>query len=208
MRNILFEAYNSLDAALMKGVNAGVRAHNWITGGTKRELAHTFVAVAPIFETIRGMHILPVDILLTLPFFLFISHYYQGMYKEIEEREDAARKNELKDGYAEEWKNSIGRMGGYLWTGIGCAYEGLAIVYPREGYFTSDRREASICRLIGDTLYGASFFVMCADELPPRKNCVRRGLEKVTEWYEAPKAQPAPVPVPVALQVSLMTGGA
>lgn len=49
---------------------------------------------------------------------------------------------------------------------------------------------------IGHSLRGASYYVMRADYIQPRKNCFRRGIDKLSEIVEQYKAKPMPAPLP------------
>jgi len=205
MRNILFEGYNFLDAALMKGVNAGVRAYNWTTGGTKFELAKNLSMTAPVLESIGFLNIDPSSAAICIFNYLAISHIDQRVFEDIDKAERNALGMNALSSFAEKNKNTICRFNGLWWPSIG-SY--LYFISSRtDGYFVHDRTETNMAILIGNFIRGGSHFIMRADYLPPRKNCVQRGLEKLAEWQEAATAKPAVQNVPVALQLSILSGG-
>ena len=204
MRNILFEGYNLLDAALMKGVNAGVRAYNWTTGETKFELAKNLSITAPVLESIGFFNYALILGAICTSIYLAMSHSDQRLFEDIDKAERNASEMNALSVIAEQRKNIICRVNGTWWPLIG-SY--LYFTSSRtNGYFIQDRTETDMAILIGNFIRGGSHFIMRADYLPPRKNCVQRGLEKLAELQEAAITKPTVQNVPVALQFSMLSG--
>ncbi len=202
MRNILFDSYNALDVALMKGVNAGVRAYNWTTGGTKFELARNLSMTAPVLESIGFLNYGPGSAAICILAYLALSHLDQKIFKEMDEAERNASEMDALSLSAEQKKNTICRLNSWGWPSFG------SFIYftssHTDGYFIHDRTETDMIKLAGNFIRSGSHFVMRTDYLPPRKNCVQRGLEKLAEWQEAATAKPAVQNVSVALQLSML----
>jgi len=196
MSNIISKSYGTLDEAIMKGVNASVRAYNWTTGKTKADLANKLLTVAPIFES-AGFIGMGYNNLFNLGtaicmsgFYMFISHHNQRDNKEMEVVEQRALENSCLDFKVESWKNSAVFVGP-MWVISGSC----------NGYFGMTRSDglSSTNYLIafGNLVRSASFYVMRADYFPPRKSAIKKGLEKlaeIAESYKAPQIQPVPVP--------------
>ena len=206
MRNVLFEGYNALDAMLVKSINVGVKAYNWTTGGTKFELAKNLSMTAPVLESIGFINDNPIVALTLLtPFYLFLSHIDQKKFEEIDKAERRAFETNALNLAAENEKNYYCRFNGCWWLlGGSCDY---SISSHSFGYFIQDKTGTDKIQLTGTTIRAISHYVMRVDYLPPRKSCVKRGLEHLAQWYEATKAQPVAAPVPVALQFSMLSGG-
>jgi hypothetical protein len=177
------------DAAVMVGVNNGVRAWNWTTGRTKSDLANMMLTTALVSETaviiadspnvaagvVMGSLILMVD--------GFFVHTRQKRNKETERLEEAALKGGMLDLEVEKHKFA-NKMAGQFFLGSSLMFSALSK---------------------GDTLYNAlwmakgglmapSFYVMRADSLPPRKSAFKRAREKISEMLRESQPQPAPSP--------------
>ena len=196
MSNIFSNAYEKLDDAIMKGVNASVRAYNWTTGKTKADLANKLLTIAPIAESTGfiGMSYNHLSLLPGLLFisgsFVFISHITQERNKETDMLEQKALEDGCLDYRVELRKENEGKLGPIC-----------AIAAGLQGKFAITRQDylefTGYLVAGGNLVRSASYYVMRADYLPPRKSAVKKGLEKLAEIIEEYKPlifQPAPVP--------------
>ena len=186
----IVDAYVYVDRGIMRGVNMGVHAWNWTTGETKSQLANKLLTLAPIAETVGFS--LPrraeddtlsylVSGLFWLPFGILVSHSTQRTNEKIEMCEEKAADSCLKDIYAEGMKE-LYKFLGALW-GSDSFFQ--ASLGTRADYHSHSNLIA-----VGAAMRGASFYIMRADYLPPKKNCLRRGADKLKEIVESYKPQP------------------
>ena len=162
--------YDKLDDAIMPGVNAGVRAWNWTTGGTKADFANTLT-----FFSLggAGTGIIFSEASVSLPNAFFGALLYTAIPAFIydnnqrEGKELRAFYNMRKDVSVESEKGFSKTIGH-----VGLASSTLAIPF---GY-SKDKLLHTIggIALLGQSL---SFYVMAADPIFPRKNCISRGIE-------------------------------
>ena len=167
--------------------NLLTKSYNWTFGGTKLDLANELLTIAPILETIGFMNAGPIYGALFTPLYLLISHTNQINNKNRYEREIKALEKNSLDLNAERIKRLDLPMA-LMWGSVS-----LLNVIPthQKGYFTDDRDQTNLIKATGHFLRGSSFLVMLADNLPPRKNCVSRGIEKLAEFTNSytPKTQ-------------------
>lgn len=165
-----------VDDIIMKGVNNGVRAWNWTTGMTKADLANIMLAGSVIAESVGvGM-----DNKSLAPFvFLTMGSFavrFQFLNSKIEKMENDASESNAKSAKAENYKEKYRSTGSSHFM-LGGVFESFSI--PNLGW----------------TLFSAglgiidatSFYVMRADNPPPRKNCLSRGWEKTIGWLRVPE---------------------
>mgnify|MGYP001558693843 FL=1 len=188
--------FTKLDDAVMGGVNAGVRAYNWTTGGTKKDLANNLLTMAPI-STVGGYLPLIADYpaagLAILPFtgLLFaLTHVRQLQNNISSQREESAREKNSLDMSVEKNKTSR-KILGYMLAGLS-TYQMQGILTVPEPYCFAN------VGLMGDCLLRAgSEFTMCADYIPPRKNCVKRGWEELEKRIAEYRPETGGLPQPV-----------
>lgn len=192
MTNIFENAYSALDESIMKGINKGVKAWNWTTGKTKADLANGLLTAAPMLECLGLLKVSPYSlipgILASIPF-LFITHITQKSNREMEKVEASALDKNALDFrlYAYEKTNSLI---GPLWLVISGMQGSL-------GYFERNRNwEDNFFLASGHFLRSMSYYVMRTDYFPPRKSCVKRGLDKLDSILEEYRARPREVPIP------------
>lgn len=168
------------DRTLMKGVNASVQAYNWTTGGTKAQLANnlqTLGAITLSFGAGINLGVLKGVFFATAA--LPSAHITQSYNVDIERDEDNAISKGLKDSSVEISKN-MRAFGGYLFMAIP--------LISSSSYFDSDVSSfEKIGRSVIDLAFvswGLSHHVMRADYLPPRKNCVFRGVDALKKAYK------------------------
>ena len=180
-RGLVSKAYDAVDDTVMYGVNKMVRGYNWTTGGTKAELANGFLVGATVT--------IPVGILLINPVFgsvftliaLPSIHYKQKKNVEIERKEAKAFERGLCDIDVEEYKER-NRVSGEFNIAFSVS----------NGYFgLSPNNEPNILVGMGCGLFALDIYVMRADNLPPRKNCFKRGAEKLKDIVSSYSPKPA-----------------
>ncbi|MBU0907160.1 MAG: hypothetical protein KKD18_01125 [Nanoarchaeota archaeon] len=186
--NKIERAYESIDRALMSGANAMIHAWNWTTGETKAQLANKTITISTVaagtayfvFSPICGFALTPIHIL--------CSHILQRKNTEIEDRELKAIKSRCLDSHVVKCKDIYKSQAPFT-VGGGTGVVGL-------GCYENEIRENLGYALIGASmiLVGASEYMMRADNLPPRKNCVERGVDWLEEKVREYKAQPAVQP--------------
>lgn len=180
--------YEKLDSALMEGVNSGVRAWNWTTGRTKADLANLLLGVTPILDSMSQL-VEPnpskyAMLALLLSTSSIYAHYQQKRNSAMEKIEAKALESNAKSMDVERYnQNNKGFQCPY-WMGLG-------------GVLTAMPSKNCSNQFIGasDVMRGLSFYVMRADYLPPKKNCLSRAMDKVSDAIA--QASQVPVPVPV-----------
>ena len=187
MEKNIFNLQEKIDDALMYAVNKGVKAWNYTTGRTKKDLANSLLTVAPIFEGAGFINMNPVLGVLLAGCFLHSSHRDQKFNNKFEIIEEKAKEKGvlLPPEYY-----TLNKTQGY-------GFVVLAGVQTSLGYSTDNVG----CYIvgIGHNLRALSNFVMCAEDLPPRKNVFVRAKNKIKEklseinWNIAP--QPVQIPV-------------
>ncbi len=167
-----------IDTTIMSGVEAGVYAWNWATGRTKTDLAN-FLSVAGSTALLvgayqrslaEGLAYTPLTTIWTLMHIK--TNNRQQRLEEINRNKEAIDLKIFNHNY-------INKSAGYALSTLGI----LGAKFSLMG--------------IGSLLWGASHFVMCADNYPPRKNCLSRGVEKLAEtlkgYFECPQTEPTPI---------------
>lgn len=201
-KGMIGKAYNWLDNQIMKGVNAGVRAYNWTTGRTKLDLAKNLLCGAPVVENIGIATLSPYNLFLSVPVSILTSCLQYGIHTHLYNREINALEKNARDALVELEKKTMCRLGGWAFPLFGLLY--FAPVRDTSGRYSTNDLFGTYCA-IGMGLRGLSYWVMCADNLPPRKNCFSRGFNKLKEYAAAIKdaVQPASQPAPVAVQTTM-----
>jgi len=164
--------------------NKAVRAYNWTTGKTKADLANKLLTIAPIAESVGMIIISPILSTFT-PLTLLGSHMAQKENSRLEELELDALDLHAKNSEAEKYKN-YARFFGPILLATGNLLS-----------FSSPFNKASegFCVFgAGIVIRGSSYYFMRADPLLPRKNVVRRAVDRLEEILEKHKTLPAPVP--------------
>jgi len=172
---MIYEAYNKLDNALMYGVNKTVQAWNWTTGRTKADLASLqIVSGSVLFNTLSCVDN-PRSLIFGIPLSTLVIFYMNHEFKQSEKKEVDALEKEARDLSVEKEKRRYQTLG-YI-----CNFLGMVKI-PRMPLYA-----------LSDISLGSSFYTMRAEYLPPRKDCVRRGLEKLAKTLDKITA-PAPEP--------------
>ena len=171
--------YEKLDSALVYGANKLVRGWNWTTGSTKGTLGNSLVLTAPFVEG-YGLYIVSptntcffVSALITATGISIISNIKQ-------EREEMRLLDKMvKANYRYEKLNeSTGFVFGLL-----ALADSIPLGNTNDSYFETVA--------VGNGIRSMSHYIMRADPLPPRKNCLSRGLDKLSEFIEGYKRREA-----------------
>jgi hypothetical protein len=179
MTNPLKFAYNKLDDGIMSLANAAVHAWNWTTGRSKADLANllflsamgTGVYSGSVSDGLAGA--IGSTVISSVPTYQFCSRNMR-----IEEQEKKATNAALKSGDAEiakAWNKYFLCPFGLILESVS-VIAGLSETSPEPGKFNS-----RACLNLELGLIGFSFYVTRADYLPPRKNCISRGIDILEE---------------------------
>lgn len=183
------------DKAIVKAGNAILGSYNWVTGGTKRDLIRKTAIGIPILNTFAeaqysifsGDDIKKTIFLAALALFASATNSAVriGMYKNIIEGEEGVRGKPFKDSGAEYTKNLLSRLGNPVDATLSAAQ--APFIFPIFAPYILEN------------------IILCADDLPPRKNCFSRGAdwisEKVSEVREKYARSPQPAYVPAGREV-------
>ena len=203
-RGLIEKMYRKIDDAIMKGVNTGIKAYNWTTGGTKVELANGLLTSAPILECfgvaygLSLMHtsqnpaqnnpLLYVAYLIT-PAMIFVSHSNQKKFERMTNLEERALKASMLDFEVETIKDSL-KVTGPAQISVG------AMIYSN--YLLQNGKNGSEMLIpisIGAGLRGLADYIMRANNLPRQKNFLKRGMDNVKNLCKILTIEPAKIPI-------------
>jgi hypothetical protein len=183
--------YDRIDELTLSMANEAVHAWNWTTGGTKTGLAKLLATVGLV--AIPASRFMVFDeytpSVITSLFFAPLVPLSYAMFNHQEKREAKALEDGMKDLVAERAKDTY-KMWGQI-DMAGCLFEagsGISEAYRAE---RNNHAVGSEIAAAGLGSLGMSFLVMCADNLPPRKNCISRGIDSLKEWYAQTSLQPS-----------------
>jgi len=171
--------YERFDKFMMNRTNEAVQAWNWTTGRTKSDLASILTVGANFALVCTGYdHNVHTGNILA-PICLLNAALSPRYLKKREEKEISAAERGLKDLEVEAQKQVEKLIGTYYMTvaPIVALIPGIGSTFSRDAMITSG-------------LFAASNYVMRADCLPPRKNALSRGLEKIRETLQEAVLQP------------------
>jgi len=195
---MIIKAYNALDSLVMKGVNKAVKAWNWTTGGTKADLANAMliypVSGANLAYLINSANIYPVSVALTALILYHTSFIFPKVNREWEKREIEAAENGLKDHLVEYNTRFAKVCGPIMLTFTPGHLAEMSIPLEDQTRFTQYNTSQEAFQTVFFGLYGASFYIMRADNLPRQKSCVRRGYDSLVESMQKATLRPAPIP--------------
>jgi len=192
-----------IDKGVMYLANKAVHGWNWTTGKGKADLANLLFLLgsgACIGGDVvkKDYHMVEVGGIV-----LGIGSIAYGLYnKKVERLERDALKREAKSFDAEVYKHILKSVGNFLL----CAASGF-IAFNLSSHNDLEKNPEAHSLKTGALIFNAglamiasSSFVMRADYLPPRKNCLARGWEKAKEIAEkySQILNPQPQPQPVA----------
>lgn len=202
------ESYQKVDRALVYGANKAVRAWNWTTGGTRANLANNLLTVVPVVETagcLIGAAYLPdktVSAIVTMqiPFgaagIIKATHETQKDNEQEDRMEAEALESRAKDPYVEIGKESH-KKNSYIYGGVSASSVGFgcavfnAPVPPVAHELYSSFALGALGFSAGFGLRAVAECVMRADLVKPRKDCVRRGIDKLSEIVNNYSRKPA-----------------
>ena len=183
MANIIDRAFQKIDKVMEETANNAVRAYNWTTGRTKRDLANNMQVLAVIPESAGSFLDGKSYSLAMLPWSLFTTALFCKRNDEQNELEERAKNKMTLDGYVDKVIKPENKAGSYAYGAFSLLIGGTC---PISGILYQ-----SLGCSLGFGLRSASFYVMNADDLPPRKNCIQRGIESIIETYKSAAAQPS-----------------
>lgn len=190
MSKMIGKLYQKFDDGLMYLANKGLHAYNWVTGGTKADLANDFQAFAPIADVLGLAAVHPIFGLIGAPLSLLASHVGQKVNSNIESLEKKAIEVGAKD-----WEVELKKEDYHLLSGIssaaGAGYVTLGSVVEAAN---CDGRFAYLMGM-GVFARSSAFYVMRCDYLPPRKNVFKRAKEKLDDAIQSYTREPAKVKV-------------
>ena len=191
MENPLFKVYQSLDDCLMYGTNKAVQTWNWTTGRTKSELANTLLSIASVSEStavcIYGFSTLEFIPLATIASASSVhcTHLIQKENASNEQRERSALEKSCLDSEVEKNKSK------YCFWGVVFGATGTGILLTSDALGNKVNDVNAIYKKAANSLVGTGFvirsvanYVMRADNLPPRKDCVNRAIAQVKDICE------------------------
>ncbi|MFA5855967.1 MAG: hypothetical protein WC867_01305 [Candidatus Pacearchaeota archaeon] len=179
--------YDKFDKVATYGANQIVKSWNWTTGGTKSDLAvflHTsgwgvFTTGVAISNKIFGA--------MTVPISIGLSYVNFQIFKDQEKLENQFKDKEVKS-YDVEKRRGVNFLLGGFFSGLSGVNLLSAPEYPVLG--NNQEYISNTLQGCGQTLLALSYYVMNADSLPPRKNCLSRGLDYLVESVESYKNEP------------------
>jgi hypothetical protein len=185
---MLKKAYEKVDALIMGTANKVVRAWNWTTGGTKSSLATLLnglgaVAIPAGSYCVTHEGVFPAVV---GAFTLSFTCCYNRANKTIEGEEIKAAEDGMKNAHAEIAKENF-KVGGYILAPTSLATVELPSL-AQAAHQRVSQGDTACADLIGlgAFCYASSFFVMNAENLPPRKNCLSRGIDSLKELLDKP----------------------
>jgi len=196
--NPFLSAYELLDSAIMKGANSALRAYNWATGGTKTELSNDILTIAAVLDSAMIIQN-PLTGAIYTSLQVYNSHFTQIVNNFQEKSENKALENGAKDIWVEN-RNKLNCLLGNMWGVSG--YFHLMLSYS---FFQANNINAipEAVLIAANLSRGLAHHVMRLEGMPPRKNCISRGLEKLTYAYESATAKPTLAPAALQEQNSL-----
>lgn len=192
MSNRFEEIYESLDAKLLAGAEKAVQAWNWTTGRTRTDLANALLRIAPICEIgglvfstnknlnfYESVYLVAGGLMMGAVSFAKIDHN-----RGLEKREEDALRQGCLDPLAEECRES-GKSESATY-GILGTMVCTATLVPQASTATN---------LVGAGFFmrAASAYIMRVSNLPPRKDCLSRGIDHLKQGLESlAEEQPQP----------------
>jgi hypothetical protein len=175
-KNKTREVVNRLDKLYFSGANAIVKSWNWVTGDTKAELANRMLIAAPILDFYavarHGGANLFLGGAICVGFMTMISAGKNKVNFEMQRKEIEAIEKKAKSSTVEIEKRVVGYGYPLLWGSV-----------PVKLFAENPERmqEQEVLDFGGFYLRGLAGYVMGADYVPPKKNLVSRGIDKLGE---------------------------
>jgi len=182
----LIKAYIAADQFLVDRANEAVKAWNWTTGRTRAELADVVNVVGGTFISYSSKSPLITSVLIpAIGIPLFLVHKDN---KRID-RQDEEAKNKQALSYESERAKKIMKITSPLQAGCGLVIYSSENARPTENNLFDGNLFG-----FGSIIISLSGYIMRAGYQAPRKDCVRRGIEKIKQGLEriAERWQPVP----------------
>jgi len=169
-----------IDDLVMSGVNSGVSAWNYTTGRTKADLAQILMYSGPV-GFFSATYFNPIY-MITGVISIHVAAKFSKLSKLTQKLEESASNKDMKNRLVEGTK-PLYQIGGY----------GMQVMAPVHLSLINDETN-----LVENQLAALSFFsmgvashVMRAEYMPPRKDCIRRGIDKLAEMFKRDSQEPA-----------------
>jgi hypothetical protein len=180
----LANAYVAVDNAIVYGVNKGVKAWNWATGRTKADLANLLLygsafLIAGGGITLSSQEKNPYGGIVFSAVAALVSAVSINKNRKTEKKEmgESRRRESIEDAEIELHKENISWFGP-LFGATGASIGSIA--YSRLDNSADYKKNVGGLLLGGGFMaLSGSYYVMRADNVRPRKNCIARGLEKL-----------------------------
>ena len=183
--------YEKFDNGMIYLANNAVHAWNWTTGKGKASLANKlgFLGLGVNLGGMAARSLVPTAIIsaMAIPVTLF----FRDTNDKIEYLEERATNSGCLSSESERLKGNYSVMGPLDLVCAGGMFA-TEITAPNRNYID---RLAAYTAASGLAVFASQFYIMRADYVPPRKNCISRGIDWAKKkWAEI--SQPEPVPTP------------
>ena len=179
MENPIVNGYKFIDDSIMYGVDKTVRGYNWVTGGTKDELANNMISTGVILGSVGSVMSEPISgYLVAIPCCLFYGYKSQKINTLQVELERKALERRCVSLEVESLKKGD--------KFFGPAMISLATIfgpYHDQRLYQEQQIGLSI-RSAGWGIFGLSYYIMRTDNLPPRKNVFSRAADMLGELFD------------------------
>jgi len=178
-----------IDEEVLGASNQAVRAYNYVTGGERADLANRLLDAGTIGMAVMGAQ--KSDFITPLAIF-GVTHLVQRRNKKVDKEEIEAAKSGCQDFEVEKFKDNCKIWGYAPWV--------TTAIFASIGGFQDNDIVKTAMHCFGAislTSLGASYQVMRADYLPPKKNCVSRAKDKLTEMIAEYKLRQNPSTEPM-----------
>src|SRR3989344_766904 len=179
--------YDQIDNGIMYGINAGVKAWNWTTGGTKGDLEGLLFISGSALYAAGSITRMPTILVVGCSLFHAAVSFYGGLVaKKFEEKERNALENSMKDLDAEVYKQKSGVAAPIF------AFGGTGL------YISPISKDTEFLHIMGSSLglFGLAMYVARTDYLPPKKNVLSRVADKFEKLVEGSGKTPAKGSIP------------
>ncbi|MDD5193188.1 MAG: hypothetical protein PHF67_01235 [Candidatus Nanoarchaeia archaeon] len=170
-----------LDDFLMRGINGLVYSWNYLTGGTKTDLARILNGTAPIFEVSGGFCMTPILGAIMIAVSTKLTQINWNSFKDQEADEGRARNARARRNYGYDLENVVyGHFFSF------CSLSNLLAAnmsHPSSEVYNAKQELGSLGSYsvaFGNGLRALSFYIMRADDIPPGKNILSRAYDYCT----------------------------
>lgn len=186
--------YEKFDRVMQAGANKIVGGWNWTTGRTKSELAN-LLNIAGWASVSGGLILTGAVGYMLLPLNVCFSYGNAKLFKDIEKIEERNKDSEALDLEVISDRN-LNKLSAGINLGLGITDFAYSKYLPDDE--RNPNRSASHLLLeTGFSLMALSYYVMTAENLPPRKNCISRGLDYLVDTIRTMSPHPAYAPIQI-----------